>query len=57
MRCMVKSLATTDNGCLAAKALSAVWHMGDVQRLALCEGGESLNVKPCGHTEEKSETD
>ena len=46
---MVKSLAMIDNGCLAAKALSAGWHMGDVQRLALCEGGESLNVKPCLH--------
>lgn len=37
--------AVIATGCLAAKALSAGWHRGDVQRLAFCEGGESLNVK------------
>lgn len=38
---------------LAAKALHVARRMGYVQRLTLCESGESLNVK-LYYTEEKS---
>jgi hypothetical protein len=39
---------------LAAKALSTDRYMGDVQRLASCGGGVSLNVELSERTEEKS---
>lgn len=41
------ALRVANNGCLASKCPKLFTNnMGDVQRLALREGGESLNVKP-----------